>query len=108
VIFVTHDMSLVRHFSDRLMVMYAGQVSEVGPTRQLFHQPHHPYTVGLMDASPSTRGPRVQLTGIPGSPPDLARPPAGCRFAPRCPHADAGCVEAEGPLVGVHGDLLRR
>ena len=49
----------------------------------------------------------MQLLGIPGSPPDLARPPAGCRFAPRCPHADAGCVEAEVPLFGVNGSLVR-
>ena len=91
VIFVTHDMSLVSHFSDRLMVMYAGQVSEVGSTRKLFDAPRHPYTVGLMDAFPSIRGPRVPLAGIPGSPPDLARPPEGCRFAPRCPEVTPRC-----------------
>ena len=83
VVFVTHDMSLVSHFTDRVIVMYAGQVSEVGGTRQLFDAPKHPYTVGLMDAFPSIRGPRVPLVGIPGSPPDLARVPEGCRFAPR-------------------------
>ncbi|HTA09616.1 MAG TPA: ABC transporter ATP-binding protein [Streptosporangiaceae bacterium] len=107
VIFVTHDMSLVRHFSDRLMVMYAGQVSEVGPTRQLFDQPHHPYTVGLMDAFPSIRGPRVQLTGIPGSPPDLARPPAGCRFAPRCPKVMSRCETDPPPDYHVDGTSVR-
>ena len=107
VIFVTHDMSLVRHFSDRLMVMYAGQVSEVGPTQQLFEQPHHPYTVGLMDAFPSIRGPRVQLTGIPGSPPDLARPPAGCRFAPRCPKVMSRCETDPPPDYQVEGTSVR-
>src|SRR5262249_25956766 len=85
VIFVTHDMSLVSHFSDRLIVMYAGQVSKVGRTRQVFDASKHPYTVGLMDAFPSIRGPRVRLAGIPGSPPDLSRPMEGCRFAPPCP-----------------------
>ena len=85
IIFVTHDMSLVSHFSDRLMVMYAGQVAEFGPTREVFDAPRHPYSIGLLDAFPSIRGPRLPLTGIPGAPPDLARPPAGCRFAPRCP-----------------------
>ncbi|HEY0534763.1 MAG TPA: ABC transporter ATP-binding protein [Actinoplanes sp.] len=85
VIFVTHDMSLVSHFSDQLLVMYAGQVIETGPTRAVFDSPAHPYSRGLLDAFPSIRGPRVELTGIPGSPPDLARPPAGCRFEPRCP-----------------------
>jgi len=107
VIFVTHDMSLVRHFSDRLMVMYAGQVSEVGRTQQLFDHPRHPYTAGLMDAFPSIRGPRVPLTGIPGSPPDLARPPAGCRFAPRCPRCMPRC-EADPPPEYQVGDVAVR
>ena len=91
VVFVTHDMSLVSHFSDRLLVMYAGQVVESGPTRTVFDTPAHPYSRGLLDAFPSIRGPRVPLTGIPGSPPDLAQPPAGCRFHPRCPVAFADC-----------------
>ena len=107
VIFVTHDMSLVRHFSDRLMVMYAGQVSEVGPTQQLFDNPHHPYTAGLMDAFPSIRGPRVQLTGIPGRPPDLARPPAGCRFSPRCPKVMPRCEAEPPPDYEVDGTSVR-
>jgi peptide/nickel transport system ATP-binding protein len=107
VIFVTHDMSLVRHFSDHLMVMYAGQVSEVGPTRQLFDHPHHPYTVGLMDAFPSIRGPRVELTGIPGSPPNLARPPAGCRFSARCPKVMPRCETAPPLDYQVDGTSVR-
>ena len=92
IIFVTHDMSLVSHFSDRLMVMYAGQVAELGPTRQVFDTPRHPYSTGLLEAFPSIRGARQPLTGIPGSPPDLARPPAGCRFAPRCPQVMDACT----------------
>jgi peptide/nickel transport system ATP-binding protein len=107
VIFVTHDMSLVRHFSDRLMVMYAGQASEVGPTQRIFDDPHHPYTAGLMDAFPSIRGPRVPLTGIPGSPPDLARPPAGCRFAPRCPKVMTRCETDPPPEYEVDGTRVR-
>jgi peptide/nickel transport system ATP-binding protein len=91
VVFVTHDMSLVSHFSDHLMVMYAGQVAEQGPTAELFGTPRHPYTVGLMEAFPSIRGPRRPLAGIPGSPPNLARPPQGCRFAPRCPKVMPRC-----------------
>jgi peptide/nickel transport system ATP-binding protein len=98
VIFVTHDMSLVSHYSDRLMVMYAGEVSEVGPTRQLFDTPRHPYTFGLMDAFPSIRGPKVPLIGIPGNPPDLATPPVGCRYAARCPKVMARC-ETDPPGV---------
>jgi peptide/nickel transport system ATP-binding protein len=86
VVFVTHDMSLVSHFSDRLVVMYAAKAVEIGPTREVFAHPGHPYTQGLLDAFPSIRGPKVPLTGIPGSPPDLLHPPTGCRFAARCPH----------------------
>ena len=101
VIFVTHDMSLVSHFSDQLIVMYAGQVSEIGPTRQVFDHPAHPYSRGLLDAFPSIRGPRVELTGIPGSPPDLAKPPPGCRFNPRCPDVFAACRTTEPELYQV-------
>jgi peptide/nickel transport system ATP-binding protein len=107
VIFVTHDMSLVSHFSDRLMVMYAGQVAELGPTRHVFDSPLHPYSVGLLDAFPSIRGPRVPLTGIPGSPPDLARPPAGCRFAPRCPKVMSRCEQEPPGLYSVDGISVR-
>jgi oligopeptide/dipeptide ABC transporter ATP-binding protein len=107
VVFVTHDMSLVSHFSDRLMVMYAGQVAELGATREVFDNPLHPYSSGLLDAFPSIRGPKVTLTGIPGSPPDLARPPEGCRFAPRCPLVQDRCRQAPVPLFTA-GDVLVR
>jgi peptide/nickel transport system ATP-binding protein len=93
VVFVTHDMSLVSHFSDQLLVMYAGLVVEAGPT--------HPYSRGLLEAFPSIRGARTPLTGIPGSPPDLARPPGGCRFHPRCPVAMPECATTEPPLYTV-------
>jgi peptide/nickel transport system ATP-binding protein len=91
VIFVTHDMSLVSHFSDRLMVMYAGQVVELGDTRSVFDVPAHPYSKGLLEAFPSIRGEKKRLTGIPGAPPNLAKPPSGCRFHPRCPVAMDRC-----------------
>ncbi|HWG15800.1 MAG TPA: ABC transporter ATP-binding protein [Streptosporangiaceae bacterium] len=107
IIFVTHDMSLVSHFSDRLMVMYAGQVAEAGATRKVFDAPKHPYSVGLLDAFPSIRGPKVPLTGIPGRPPDLARPPAGCRFAPRCPRVMDRCTETVPELYPVDGVDVR-
>jgi peptide/nickel transport system ATP-binding protein len=107
VIFVTHDMSLVSHFSDRLLVMYAGQIAELAPTEQLFNGPLHPYSRGLLDAFPSMHGEKVRLEGIPGSPPDLRRPPEGCRFAPRCPLAEPRCTAAEVPLVASDGSLVR-
>jgi peptide/nickel transport system ATP-binding protein len=107
IIFVTHDMSLVSHFSDRLMVMYAGQVAEFGATRQVFDAPLHPYSIGLLEAFPSIRGPRVPLTGIPGRPPDLARPPAGCRFASRCPQVMTRCETTPPALYQVGGIEVR-
>ncbi len=107
IIFVTHDMSLVSHFSDRLMVMYAGQVAEFGATRRVFDSPLHPYSIGLLEAFPSIRGPRVPLTGIPGRPPDLADPPEGCRFAPRCPKAMTTCAATQPDLYQVDGVAVR-
>jgi peptide/nickel transport system ATP-binding protein len=107
IIFVTHDMSLVSHFSDRLMVMYGGVIAEFGATRQVFDSPLHPYSIGLLEAFPSIRGQRVPLTGIPGSPPDLANIPPGCRFAPRCPKVMARCQVEPPDLYQVDGTLVR-
>ena len=107
VIFVTHDMSLVSHFSDRSLVMYAGQAVEIGDTRAVFDTPAHPYSKGLLEAFPSIRGPRVPLTGIQGSPPDLANVPSGCRFRPRCPVALQRCSIDEPLLYDVDGVLAR-
>jgi peptide/nickel transport system ATP-binding protein len=107
IIFVTHDMSLVAHFSDRVAVMYAGQIVEARPTRPLFDHPLHPYTQGLLEAFPSVYGPRAALEGIPGSPPDLTRLPSGCSFNPRCPRAFSPCTTTEPDLYDVDGALVR-
>ena len=107
VIFVTHDMSLVGHFSDRLAVMYAGKIVEIGPTRPLFAAPQHPYTRGLLESFPSVYGPKVPLKGIPGSPPDLTDLPSGCRFRPRCGQVMPRCAEVE-PALYVSGDTRAR
>jgi peptide/nickel transport system ATP-binding protein len=101
VIFVTHDMSVVSRFSDRVVVMYAGQIAEAARTEAIFDRPLHPYTRGLMSAFPSVRGPRRELIGIPGSPPDLVRPPSGCRFHPRCPEVMPQCLTREPPLYPI-------
>ena len=101
VIFVTHDMSVVSRYSDRVMVMYAGQIAEAARTEAIFARPLHPYTRGLMSAFPSVAGPRRELIGIPGAPPDLARPPSGCRFHPRCPGVMPQCLTREVPLYPV-------
>ena len=107
VMFVTHDMSVIAHYSDRVMVMYAGQVAEIGETSSIFERPLHPYSKGLLDAFPSVRGPRRPLTGIPGSPPDLGRPPSGCRFHPRCSEVMAQCVTTEPDLYLVEATQVR-
>jgi oligopeptide/dipeptide ABC transporter ATP-binding protein len=107
VIFVTHDISLVRHFSDRLLVMYAGQVAELGATSEVFGTPRHPYSRALLEAFPSIRGENVALTGIAGSPPDLASPPAGCRFHPRCADALPECSSEEPPVYNRGGSIVR-
>ena len=106
-IFVTHDMSLVSHFSDRLAIMYAGQVMELGETRKVFAEPRHPYSAGLLGSFPSIHGPKVPLKGIPGAPPDLAHPPAGCRFHPRCPHVMPLCLTVDPPDYERDGVLVR-
>jgi peptide/nickel transport system ATP-binding protein len=107
VIFVTHDMSVVSRYSDRVMVMYAGQVAESATTEAIFSRPLHPYTRGLMNAFPSVTGPRRELVGITGSPPDLAHPPSGCRFHPRCPEVMPICRTHEPELYSVEGDQVR-
>lgn len=84
ILFITHDLSLMVEFSTRIAIMYAGQIVEQAPARELFDDPLHPYTRGLMASFPALSGERRRLTGIPGSPPDMLRPPAGCRFHPRC------------------------
>jgi peptide/nickel transport system ATP-binding protein len=99
VLFITHDLSLLVEFSDRIAIMYAGKVVELGAARTLFERPLHPYTVGLMKSFPPLVGERRRLLGIPGSPPDLRDPPSGCRFHPRCPRAEARCAAEEPELV---------
>ncbi|MEP3279846.1 MAG: ABC transporter ATP-binding protein [Stappiaceae bacterium] len=97
VILVTHDISVVAYICDRTVVMYAGQVMESSDTRAVLNEPYHPYTMGLKNAFPDIKSAGTGLlTPIEGSPPDLANPPPGCRFAPRCPFAEAIC-RAENP-----------
>jgi len=86
VLFITHDLSLLLEFADRIGIMYAGELVETATAEQLFRDPRHPYTLGLLSSFPPLTGPLEKMTGIPGTPPDLANPPTGCRFHPRCPH----------------------
>jgi peptide/nickel transport system ATP-binding protein len=86
VLFITHDLSLLLEFADRIAIMYAGEIVETASAERLAANPQHPYTQGLLDSFPPLSGPVLPLTGIPGAPPDLRDPPTGCRFHPRCPH----------------------
>ncbi|MFN3282724.1 MAG: ABC transporter ATP-binding protein [Pseudothermotoga sp.] len=90
VILITHDLGIASEFCDRVAVMYAGNVIEVAPSQEIFNEPLHPYTKGLIDSIPVV-GRAKQLTGIAGVVPDLVDPPSGCRFHPRCKHAFEKC-----------------
>ena len=97
VILITHDISILHGMADRIAVMYAGKVVEIGPTAEILTHPRHPYTQALLKAVP-TIGMREEIRGIPGALPSLFGRPSGCRFHPRCPYAFAKCAEKE-PLV---------
>jgi len=99
VLFVTHDMSVVSHFSDRLAVMYAGEVVEIGSTREVFDTPEHPYSHGLLEAFPSLLGAKKELLGIPGNPPNLVNPTSGCLFADRCNLVEDACRSSRPELL---------
>jgi len=105
VLYISHDLSLVRQISDRVAVMYAGRIAETGRTEDIFHEPLHPYTRGLMAAVPSAGHTRGRLAAIEGTVPELVDPPASCRFHTRCPHAVAlcGAIDPELLLVGPAG-----
>jgi peptide/nickel transport system ATP-binding protein len=85
-LFITHDLSLLVEFAHRIAIMYAGEIVEDAPAEVLHARPRHPYTISLMGSFPPLTGPVVRMSGLPGMPPDLAAPPSGCRFHPRCPH----------------------
>ena len=92
VLFITHDLSLLAEFSDRIAIMYGGRIVESAPSADIYRDPLHPYSRGLLGSFPALRGPRRELTGIPGSPPDLRAMPTGCSFNPRCPQAFEPCT----------------
>ena len=98
-LFVTHDMSVHANLCDRLAIMYAGRLVEEGPTKEIFAEPKHPYTRHLIASLPRI-GDKTPREGLKGAPPNLANPPSGCRFHPRCPAAMAVCAKAVPPLVG--------
>ena len=94
---ITHDLGVVAEIADDVAVMYGGRIVEAGPVRSVFADPQHPYTIGLMGSVPSLGAGRGRLMTIPGTVPSVDRLPPGCRFATRCPFADAACAAAVPP-----------
>jgi peptide/nickel transport system ATP-binding protein len=99
IILISHDLGVVAQTCDAIAVMYAGRIAERADKRTLLRRPLHPYTTGLIGSQPGATEPHRPLPSIPGQPPSLADPPAGCRFHPRCAHAEAACRIERPPLV---------
>lgn len=105
VVLVTHDLAVIAEVCDRLAVMYAGRIIELGDVQDVLSSPRHPYTAALLESVPSFHGRSERLEGIGGRPPDPRAFPSGCRFAPRCRFARADCADAPYELEAVEGRL---
>jgi peptide/nickel transport system ATP-binding protein len=103
VILITHDLGVVAELADEVAVMYAGRIVERAPVAALFARPQHPYTIGLLGAVPRLDLPADRLAVIEGAVPNPLAPPAGCRFHPRCPFAEAIC-RTTAPVLAVQDD----
>ncbi len=101
IILISHDLSVIAELADKIGIMYAGKLVEIGTAEQIFKNPQHPYTRLLLKSIPRLRGPVDKLEYIPGTLPDLRRPPPGCRFYPRCPMRMDVCNEEEPPVIEV-------
>jgi oligopeptide/dipeptide ABC transporter ATP-binding protein len=107
-ILITHDLSLVAEMCDKVAIIYGGQIVEYAPASMIYHNPKHPYTIGLIKAFPNLEGKKQRLISIPGSPPDLVHPPVGCRFAARCAFATSKCTTEPPPHDEVEPEHFAR
>jgi peptide/nickel transport system ATP-binding protein len=105
-IFISHDLSVAAEMADTVATMYAGEIVEIGPVNEIFYRPRHAYTYGLLEAVPRLSAGAEELMSIPGSPPDLIEPPAGCKFHVRCPFVTDQCRTQIPPLVPVADNHL--
>ena len=105
---ITHDLGVVAHMCDRVMIVYAGEIVELGTLEQIYEDTRHPYTIGLFGALPKLNGNSRRLVSIPGLMPDPTDLPSGCKFAPRCPKATEQCQNSLPPLVDIGGAHLLR
>lgn len=107
IIFITHDMGVVAEFCDKIMVMYSGQIIEKAPKKDIFTNPRHPYTIGLMSSIPRLDEDREVLSYIDGVVPTPDKYPQGCRFSTRCPQAEQICIHKKPPSVKAGNSLVR-
>ena len=108
ILLITHDLGVVAEMCSRVIVMYAGRIVEEAPVKDLFANPVHPYTQGLIASVPKLGSNMTSLPSIPGSVPDLSVMPKGCKFAPRCKYAQSICHEKEPELTYVEGSTVQR
>jgi peptide/nickel transport system ATP-binding protein len=103
IVYISHDIAVIAEVTDRIGVMYAGKLVELGTTLEVFHRPRHPYAFLLLSSTPSITGPRRSLAPLEGEPPNLLDPPTGCRFNPRCPFATEQCRVESPPMTDIGG-----
>jgi peptide/nickel transport system ATP-binding protein len=107
IIYISHDLAVIAEVTERIGIMYAGKLAEIGPTEAVYAKAFHPYSSLLLRSTPSIHGPRRKFAPLEGEPPNLLKPPTGCRFHPRCPLATDKCVTDEPPLEhAAQGDYV--
>ncbi|MCL7388543.1 MAG: ABC transporter ATP-binding protein [Thaumarchaeota archaeon] len=106
ILLITHDLALVIERCDRVVIMYAGKICEIGSVKEISNEPLHPYTKLLIESIPNIEGTQMELKPIPGTPPDMRNPPLGCRFWPRCPYALDKCKSVEPKVLEIDNRVV--